>query len=203
MISCICLGPKRSGKTHLLKALQDNESIDENTYSTPTNGTSIYNIVFPTNNHNEEAMKPKPSPPATDANGKQIDSEQMKKKKSLPPLKSIRILEIGGSMAPIWRQYFNDVKKLMYVVDTANLCQISAAGVLFYSILAEPRIQKVRILLVLSKMDYAYRQMRNEALLMLQMSKLEKEIRQRVTIIEVSPVSKVGLDAIYNWLKIH
>lgn len=76
-------------------------------------------------------------------------------------------------------------------------------GVLFYSILAEPRIQKVRILLVLSKMDYAYRQMRNEALLMLQMSKLEKEIRQRVTIIEVSPVTKVGLDAIYNWLKIN
>lgn len=73
-------------------------------------------------------MKPKPSPPATDIDGEQTVSEQMKKKKSLPPLKSIRILEIGGSMAPIWRQYFNDVKKLMYVVDTSNLCQISAAG---------------------------------------------------------------------------
>ncbi|XP_037824130.1 ADP-ribosylation factor-like protein 16 [Lucilia sericata] len=202
MISCICLGPKRSGKTHLLKALQDNDSIDENSYSTPTNGTSIYHIVFPTKNQHDEGMKPKPPPPAVDADGKALDGEQSKKKKSLPPLKSIRILEIGGSMAPIWRQYFNDVKKLMYVVDTANLCQISAAGVLFYSILAEPRIQKVRILLVLSKMDYAYRQMRNEALLMLQMSKLEKEIRQRVTIIEVSPVSKMGLDDIYNWLKI-
>lgn len=75
-------------------------------------------------------------------------------------------------------------------------------GVLFYSILSEPRIQKTRILLVLTKMDYAYRQMRNEALLMLQMSKLEKEIKQRVTIIEVSAVSKVGLNDIYNWLKI-
>ncbi|KAI8125784.1 hypothetical protein FF38_10620 [Lucilia cuprina] len=202
MISCICLGPKRSGKTHLLKALQDNDSIDETSYSTPTNGTSIYHIVFPTKNSHDEGMKPKPPPTAADVDGMALDGEQSKKKKSLPPLKSIRILEIGGSMAPIWRQYFNDVKKLMYVVDTANLCQISAAGVLFYSILAEPRIQKVRILLVLSKMDYAYRQMRNEALLMLQMSKLEKEIRQRVTIIEVSPVSKMGLDDIYNWLKI-
>lgn len=78
----------------------------------------------------------------------------------------------------------------------------SVSGVLFYSILAEPRLQKVRILLVLSKMDYAYRQMRNEALLMMQMSKLQKEIRQKVTIIEVSPVTKVGFDLIYNWLKI-
>ncbi|XP_075153275.1 ADP-ribosylation factor-like protein 16 [Haematobia irritans] len=197
MVSCICLGPKRSGKTHLLKALQDNDSIDENSYSTPTIGTNIYNIVFPTNTNGDEAMKPKP--PADNAEGSESGQ---KKAKQLPPLKSIRIVEIGGAMAPIWRQYFDDVKKLMYVVDTSNLCQISAAGVLFYSILAEPRLQKVRILLVLSKMDYAYRQMRNEALLMMQMSKLQKEIRQKVTIIEVSPVTKVGFDSIYNWLKI-
>ncbi|GBP09096.1 hypothetical protein EVAR_69490_1 [Eumeta japonica] len=55
---------------------------------------------------------------------------------------------------------------------------------------------------MLSKMDYAYRQMRNEALLMLQMSKLEKEIKQRVTIVEVSAVGKTGLNDIYNWLKL-
>jgi len=48
--------------------------------------------------------------------------------KNLP--KFIQVLEIGGSMAPLWRQsqYFEDVKKLMYVVDASNLCQISAAG---------------------------------------------------------------------------
>lgn len=127
MISCICLGPKRSGKTHLLKALQDNDAIDETSYSMPTNGTSIYNIVFPTYNEKDEASKPKP-PPSNDENKSNANEEHTKRKKSLPPLKSIRILEIGGSMAPIWRQYFTDVKKLMYVVDTANLCQISAAG---------------------------------------------------------------------------
>ncbi|XP_061389751.1 ADP-ribosylation factor-like protein 16 [Musca vetustissima] len=199
MVSCICLGPKRSGKTHLLKALQDTEQIDDNSYSTPTIGTNIYNIVFPIDTNGDD-NKPKPPPPKTseEGNGEATNT----KKKKIPPLKSIRVLEIGGAMAPIWRQYFNDVKKLMYVVDTSNLCQISAAGVLFYSILAEPRLQKVRILLVLSKMDYAYRQMRNEALLMLQMSKLQKEIRQNITIIEVSPVTRVGLDGIYNWLKI-
>lgn len=131
MVSCICLGPKRSGKTHLLKALQDNDSVDENTYSTPTNGTSIYNIVFPTTNNKDEANKPKP-PPISDC--KQMDGKTTKRKKAVQPLKSIRILEIGGSMAPIWRQYFNDVKKLMYVVDTANLCQISAAGKFYFDI---------------------------------------------------------------------
>lgn len=134
MISCICLGPKRSGKTHLLKTLQDNESVDETTYSTPTNGTTIYNITFPTKSCGEEASKPKPPPPPPpepNGNGAQLkDNEQKRKVKVVQPLKSIRVLEIGGSMAPIWRQYFNDVKKIMYVVDTANLCQISAAGML-------------------------------------------------------------------------
>lgn len=51
-------------------------------------------------------------------------------------------------------------------------------------------------------MDYAYRQMRNEALLMLQMSKLQKQIRQTVTIVEASSVSKIGFSDIYDWLKI-
>ncbi|KAH8273573.1 hypothetical protein KR018_001850 [Drosophila ironensis] len=192
MSSCICLGPKRAGKTHLLKALQEPESIDETSYSMPTIGTGIYRIHFPTKSPNGD----KPKPPSSDsAQGANIPHGG----KNLP--KSIQILEIGGSMAPLWRQYFEDVKKLIYVVDTSNLCQISAAGVLFYSILTEPRLQKVKILLVLAKMDYSYRQMRNEALLMLQMSKLQKQIRQQVTIVEASAVTKVGLDTIYDWLQ--
>ncbi|XP_030383815.1 ADP-ribosylation factor-like protein 16 [Scaptodrosophila lebanonensis] len=190
-MSCICLGPKRAGKTHLLKALQDPDSIDETTYSMPTIGTGIYRIYFPTKSHNSD--KPKPPPSDASAGTGATHGKHLKK--------FIQILEIGGSMAPLWRQYFEDVQKLIYVVDTSNLCQISAAGVLFYSILTEPRLQKVKILLVLTKMDYSYRQMRNEALLMLQMSKLQKQIRQQVTIVEASAVTKVGLDNIYEWLK--
>ncbi|KAH8317751.1 hypothetical protein KR074_008933 [Drosophila pseudoananassae] len=193
MTSCICLGPKRAGKTHLLKALQDPDSIDETSYSMPTIGTGIYRIHFPTKSPNSD--KPKPPP----ADGSAQSANIPHGGKNLP--KSIQILEIGGSMAPLWRQYFEDVKKLIYVVDTSNLCQISAAGVLFYSILTEPWLQKVKILLVLAKMDYSYRQMRNEALLMLQMSKLQKQIRQQVTIVEASAVTKVGLDPIYDWLQ--
>lgn len=51
-------------------------------------------------------------------------------------------------------------------------------------------------------MDYAYRQMRNEALLMLNMVKLQKQIRQNITIVEASSVSKDGMDKIYEWLQL-
>lgn len=67
--------------------------------------------------------------------------------------------------------------------------------------MAEPCLQRTRILLVLTKMDYAYRQMRNEALLMLQISKLQKEAKQSITIVETSAVNKLGFEDIYEWLR--
>lgn len=73
-------------------------------------------------------------------------------------------------------------------------------GVLLYSILVEPKLQKANICLVLTKMDYAYRQMRNEALLMLQIEKLRKEVPQTITIIEASAITREGLDQIVEWL---
>ncbi|XP_036225393.1 ADP-ribosylation factor-like protein 16 [Bactrocera oleae] len=203
-MSCICVGPKRAGKTHLLKALENPDSIDETTYSMPTNGTNIFTINLSTKLPNASNPTEKKQTDLTvEKNSKDVSgATELKHKRPKAPLKCIRVLEIGGAMAPLWRQYYEKVSKIIYVVDTSNLCQISAAGVLLYSILAEPRLQRCRILLVLAKMDYAYRQMRNEALLMLQISKLQKEIRQQLTIVEASAVSHVGLEAIYAWLQI-
>ncbi|CAL7949634.1 unnamed protein product [Xylocopa violacea] len=110
------------------------------------------------------------------------------------------IREIGGSMAPIWKHYFDKVRKIIYTVDTSNLCQISAAGVLLYSLLVEPRLRNVKIALALNKMDLSYRQMRNEALLMLQYSRLQKEVVQEIIIFETSGMTGQGIEELRNWL---
>lgn len=47
----------------------------------------------------------------------------------------------------------------------------------------------------------SYRQMRNEALLMLQMRRLQKEIKQPVKIVEASAISGDGRDLILEWIK--
>lgn len=73
-------------------------------------------------------------------------------------------------------------------------------GVLLYSILSEPRLQKVKIIIILTKMDFSYRQMRNEALLMMQMRELEKQVSQKLTIVQASAISNEGIDEIYEWL---
>lgn len=129
-MSCICVGPKRAGKTHLLKALENPDSVDETTYSTPTNGTNIFTINLSTKLPNASNPTEKKKTDLTaEKNSKDISgATELKRKTPKNPLKCIRVLEIGGAMAPLWRQYYEKVSKIIYVVDTSNLCQISAAG---------------------------------------------------------------------------
>jgi putative protein kinase ArgK-like GTPase of G3E family len=59
----------------------------------------------------------------------------------------------------------------------------------------------LQILLVLSKMDASYRQMRNEALLMLQLVQLKKEIPQDTAVVEASAMTGEGIDKVLKWLQ--
>lgn len=59
----------------------------------------------------------------------------------------------------------------------------------------------LQILLVLSKMDASYRQMRNEALLMLQLVRLKKEILQDTAVVEASAMTGEGIDKVLKWLQ--
>ena len=105
---CLCLGPTGSGKTLLLRKLQNQDPIDLTTVTVPTIGTNIVEI-------------------------------------HLKNMAKIMIRELGGEMAPIWKNYYNNVKKIIYVVDASNLCQISAAGVLLYGILAESALRNIKV----------------------------------------------------------
>lgn len=49
-------------------------------------------------------------------------------------------------------------------------------------------------------MDVSYRQMRNEALLILQMRRLQKEVKQEITVIEASAITGEGRNEILQWL---
>lgn len=90
--------------------------------------------------------------------------------------------------------------KIIFVIDTSNLCQISAGGVLLYSLLADPRLQNTKFALILTKMDLSYRQMRNEALLMLHFHRLRKEVRQNISVIEASGLTGQGIEELRNWI---
>lgn len=120
--SCLCLGPRQSGKTHLLSSLQSIGSITNVSHSVATIGTNIFTIKLPESgvkNANATAV------PLSATNKKPPSSGSFRRSSKKP---SITITEIGGSMAPMWGNYLNNVSRILYVIDTSNLCQISAAG---------------------------------------------------------------------------
>lgn len=217
--SCLCLGPKGSGKTHLLSSLQSPGSITTVSHSVPTIGTNIFRIKL---NGSKSAASGKSGSNATCSKQKKVAAATSAARQSqFVKNTEIVVHEIGGAMAPMWTNYLGNVSKIIYVVDTSNLCQISAAGefmyfnlkssrftisppsmagVLLYTLLADPRLQRTKMLLVLSKMDLAYRQMRNEALLILQYEKLKKQIRQPIDIAETSSITCSGHAKIWDWL---
>lgn len=55
------------------------------------------------------------------------------------------VRELGGAMAPMWHKYYQGVDKVIYVVDASNLCQIAAAGILLYTILADPQLLRAKV----------------------------------------------------------
>lgn len=122
--SCLCLGPKQSGKTHLLSSLQTAGSITNVSHSVPTIGTNIFTIKLPEIG-SKNANSTLPTTTASATTKKTAGNSSFRRSSKKP---SITIMEIGGSMAPMWDNYLNNVSKILYVIDTSNLCQISAAG---------------------------------------------------------------------------
>ena len=53
----------------------------------------------------------------------------------------------GGCMAPIWKDYYKGVQRIIFVVDAANLFQIGAASLLFLELLNNPFLQNAEVIL--------------------------------------------------------
>lgn len=115
---CLCLGPKQSGKTHLLASLQSPGSISTVTHSVATIGTNIYTIKLPDSSTAKTSSSLNNPKPKTASSNSRRSSKCSK----------IIVREIGGEMAAMWTNYLSNVSKILYVIDTSNLCQISAAG---------------------------------------------------------------------------
>lgn len=124
-MTVLCLGPKGAGKTHLLSSLQHPGSIDSTSHSVPTIGTNLFSIELPTRTQTAAAAH------STASSKRCSVVTSPNAAKAAATARTAHVREVGGSMAPMWTTYLGDVTKIMYVVDTSNLCQISAAGECF------------------------------------------------------------------------
>ncbi|XP_047485123.1 ADP-ribosylation factor-like protein 16 [Penaeus chinensis] len=119
----------------------------------------------------------------------------------VPEMLPINIRELGGSMAPIWHNYYSGVKKLMYVVDVSNLTQLANATLLFMELLANPKLKTTQVAVVMNKTDCVLSRASNELLNAMRFDDLKEYAPQQLTTFEVSALAGKGLRPLLEWVK--
>lgn len=119
-------------------------------------------------------------------------------------LGSVVIRELGGAMAPIWSQYFSDASAVIYVLDSADACHISASTILLLDVLSDPHLLHCPFLIVFNKCDAPSILRSIEQLKQLmQLSNIQKHATQKTTVVHASARNREGLQEIKDWLLNH
>lgn len=122
---------------------------------------------------------------------------------SLNKKQEITVRELGGSMSPIWPNYLKDCHFLIYVIDMSNRLQVSAACMLFLSILTNPSLKDCQVLVLLNKMDLTTTMSRHEFESLFRWDDILKHSPHQISLKEVSAVSGLGLSEVIEWLLQH
>uniref|UniRef100_A0A1A7WL33 ADP-ribosylation factor-like 16 n=2 Tax=Iconisemion striatum TaxID=60296 RepID=A0A1A7WL33_9TELE len=65
--------------------------------------------------------------------------------------KKVTVRELGGCMGPIWPSYFTDCFSLIFVVDSANIAQISSSCIQLLSVLSAEPLCSASVLILFNK----------------------------------------------------
>lgn len=162
----ICIGPKGSGKTLLLRKLQQvdpfNNPYDSIFATVPTMGVNIVNV-------------------------KLLD-------------KFVQINELGGSMAPIWPMHYDNIKGVIFVIDAANLMQISCASILLLEALKHVLLRNTYFLIVFNKTDIPCSTQLSEMKCILRLNDICLHAAQNITIVDCSCLTSKGIADVKKWL---
>eukprot|EP00112_Aurelia_sp_Birch-Aquarium-sp1_P003472 Seg1389.12 transcript_id=Seg1389.12/GoldUCD/mRNA.D3Y31 product="ADP-ribosylation factor-like protein 16" protein_id=Seg1389.12/GoldUCD/D3Y31 len=114
--------------------------------------------------------------------------------------KKFNFRELGGAMAPIWKNYFNESNAVIFMVDTTNNFQVSAATVLFMDVLNSDNLADLPILLVYNKMDLHSSLTVQELKFIQRIDDLQQQTSQKLKIVECSLKTGAGLGAVRDWV---
>lgn len=96
------------------------------------------------------------------------------------------VKEYGGSMAPVWSTAYSESDLVVYVIDSSNSAQISAATVLLVEVLGHPALKDVPFLLVFNKLDCPCVMSLNEYKSVMRLSDILKHSPQNVRVLDGS-----------------
>ncbi|XP_010728724.2 ADP-ribosylation factor-like protein 16 [Larimichthys crocea] len=115
--------------------------------------------------------------------------------------KKVTLRELGGCMGPIWPSYFTDCSSVIFMVDSANIAQISSSCIQLLSILSAEPLHGVSVLILFNKRDMPCTMSLVEIKSLFRMDDIVASATQPITTLELSAHSGQGLQEVLNWLE--
>uniref|UniRef100_A0A3Q3FXA4 ADP-ribosylation factor-like 16 n=1 Tax=Kryptolebias marmoratus TaxID=37003 RepID=A0A3Q3FXA4_KRYMA len=135
------------------------------------------------------------SPPSTlPTVGTNLTDLTLKKKK-------VTVRELGGCMGPIWPSYFEDCSSVIFVVDSANIAQISSSCIQLLSVLSAEPLHNASVLILFNKRDMPCIMSLTEMKSLFRMDDIIVSAPQPITTLEASAHSGQGLQEVLSWLE--
>ncbi|XP_016427373.1 ADP-ribosylation factor-like protein 16 [Sinocyclocheilus rhinocerous] len=114
--------------------------------------------------------------------------------------RKITVRELGGCMGPIWPRYYLDCRSVIFVVDCANIVQISSSCVQLLSVLSAEPLQSAAVLVLFNKRDLSCTMSLVELKSLFRMDDVIRSAPQSISTLEISARSGQGLQEVLSWL---
>lgn len=115
--------------------------------------------------------------------------------------KPFELREIGGALAPIWRNYLVDCEGILFVIDSSNMFQVAASCNLLMSILTEKTVYSVPVLVLLNKRDLCSSVEVAQIKYMFRLNCLCKDITRKTSVVDISCCDAGLFSALFAWLR--
>ncbi|KAM9494371.1 ADP-ribosylation factor-like protein 16 isoform 1-T1 [Clarias gariepinus] len=116
--------------------------------------------------------------------------------------RSVTIRELGGCMGPIWPSYFRDCTSVIFMIDSANITQISSSCIQLLSVLSAEPLRSASVLVLFNKSDLACTMSPVKIKSLFRMDDIIASASQSITVLELSAHSGKGLQEVLNWLDV-
>ncbi|XP_037396624.1 ADP-ribosylation factor-like protein 16 isoform X3 [Pygocentrus nattereri] len=103
-------------------------------------------------------------------------------------------------MGPIWPSYFIDCTSVIFMVDSANITQVSSSCIQLLSVLAAEPLQTASVLVLFNKRDLPCTMSLGEMKSLFRMDDIIASAPQSITTLELSARSGEGLQEVLTWL---
>ena len=187
-MECLILGPEGSGKSLLLKRLEEHSKVKKKAPQTAGHGQPSFSKADFAELASRDTNQSLPTVG--------VNFTHLKLLKGV----TCSLRESGGQMVPLWPNLYKDCKMVIFVIDSSNKVQVSASTILLLDVVSSPLLQNKPILVFFNKTDSPLGLGLVEYKSVIRMDDIVSHATQNVTVVDGSCWTGEGIAAIHDWL---